>query len=93
MSYRLNYADAGSRSARNADNDVVTNVLLKEGSIESDYIKRGGRGPFRPRVFHNNRNYRGARRNQYGNEWDQSGYEDYRHRRRQSDRQPRTCTS
>jgi hypothetical protein len=52
--------------------------------------QRGGRGHFRSRTFHNNRNYGSDRPNQYEREGDQ---DDYRHNRRQHDRQPRTNVS
>ncbi|CAF4576482.1 unnamed protein product [Rotaria socialis] len=51
---------------------------------------RRGRGPFRPRVFRNNRNYGGDRQNQYEHEGGEGGQENYRQYRRQHDRQPRS---
>ncbi len=59
-----------------------------------DNTRRGGGGRgFRSRTFHNNRNYGSDRQNQYERGTGDVSQDDYRHNRRQHDRQPRTNVS
>ncbi|CAF2036097.1 unnamed protein product [Rotaria magnacalcarata] len=72
-----------------ASPDANTVAPQPDEQFESNEIRRG-RGPFRPRVFRNNRNYGGDRQNQYEHEGGEGGQENYRQYRRQHDRQPRS---
>ena len=87
--FRSNYENTRSQSTRTGGQELETDVSGQDRSFETGN-RRGGRGQFRSRTFHNNRNYGSDRPNQFERGGDQ---EDYRHNRRQHDRQPRTNVS
>ena len=93
FSYRSNFDSTRTQSARTAEQELDTDVSPQERPFESDNAGRGGRGQFRSRTFHNNRNYGGDRPNQYERGSGEFSQDEYRHNRRQHDRQPRTNVS
>lgn len=87
--FSSNFDNAAPQSARPADQEFNADVAAQERPFEPSN-RRGGRGQFRSRTFHNNRNYGSDRSNQNEREGDQ---EDSRQNRRQHDRQPRSNLS
>jgi len=90
--FSANFDNTRSQSARTGGQELDTDVSTQERPFEPGNNRRGGRG-FRSRTFHNNRNYGSDRPNQYNREGGEGGQDDYRHTRRQHDRQPRTNVS
>jgi hypothetical protein len=75
--YRSNFDNTRAQSNRDFDQEISS----QERPFEADNTRRGGRGNYRGRPYHNNR------------ESGEVGHEDYRANRRQHDRQPRTNLS
>lgn len=84
-----NFDSNALASTRPAGQDFDADAAPQERPFEPGN-RRGGRGQFRSRTFHNNRNYGSDRPNQYEREGDQ---DDPRRNRRQHDRQPRNFVS
>jgi hypothetical protein len=87
--FRSNFDNTRPQSGQTGGQDFNTDVPAQERPFEP-VSRRGSRGNFRSRTFHNNRNYGSDRSNQNDPEGDQ---DDYRHNRRQHDRQPRSNVS
>lgn len=85
--FRSNFDN--TQPASTGGQELDTDVTAQDRPFEPN-TRRGGRGQFRSRTFHNNRNYGSDRQDQYDREGGQS---DYRQNRRQHDRQPRTNIS
>ncbi|CAF0779852.1 unnamed protein product [Rotaria sordida] len=82
-----------TQSIKTVGQELDTDVSGQELRMEPEHVRRGGRGPYRSRVFRNNRNYADDRQNNYERESGEGGYETFRHNRRQHDRQPRSYVS
>ncbi|CAF3162803.1 unnamed protein product [Rotaria sp. Silwood2] len=80
-------------SARTVGQELETDASGQEPRTEPENVRRGGRGPYRPRIFRNNRNYTDDRQNYYEREGGEGGQDTYRQNRRQHDRQPRSFVS
>jgi hypothetical protein len=87
-----NFDNVRSQSARAPGQEGDAQVSPQERTFDSDNTVRGGRGHHRARTFRNSRNFSGDRPNYYEREGG-TGQDDYRHNRRQHDRQPRSNVS
>jgi hypothetical protein len=92
--YRSNFDNTRSQPARTGSQELDAGASTQDQPFESDNNRRGGRGHFRARTFHNNRNFGSDRQGgHYERGTGEGGQDDYRHNRRQHDRQPRTNVS
>lgn len=88
--FSANFDNNAVASTQPTGQDFDTDAAPQERPFEAG-SRRGGRGQFRSRTFHNNRNYGSDRPNQYEREG--GDQDDPRRNRRQHDRQPRSFVS
>ena len=92
--FSSNFDAAGSAAVPNVEN-LDADASGQERPFDPDNQRRGGRGHYRARTFHSNRQYGGDRHGNYDQQegGGEGGQDDYRRNRRQHDRQPRTNLS